>query len=143
MKTVRRVAESPGAKTRIVIADDNKATLIQMKEALEDGTREIATFQNSFSAEHYLREHGGDVDVVVADFRFRRGPEAQPNGDVLCRIAKEANPAAKTILISGDPGDADKSCVDVVVQKSMDVAVDGSVLRRHVSRFESGFREKV
>ena len=118
MVKTREKRNPPDARgARILLVDDNPTTLEEMRAALDDGVRSITTVRDGFSAERYIREHGGDVDILVTDYHLRRGPKAQPQGDALARIAREVNPRIKTVLVSGDLGDADLSAVDAPVQK--------------------------
>ena len=130
----------PKEKPTVLVVDDNKGTLKEIVKVLDDGERNIIAVGESGSAADILYDRGAEIDLLVTDFRLRRGNDAGMQGDELCEIAKKVNPQIKTIMVSGDPGDARKGAVDKIIQKGSsdgESNLDSRVVKSIVKRVEN------
>lgn len=140
--TTKQLKRARGPATRVLVVDDNPQTLADMTEALKAPHRSITALGDGFAAREFISAHAAELNVVVSDLNFRRGPANQPTGDELCRLARSINPNVKTLLVSGDLSDADRSSVDAPIQKTLDKKVDAATLRHHVKKLEDQIKKK-
>lgn len=134
-----------GRETSILVVDDNPKTLNSIIEAIDDDRRRIIGVREAGSAIDLLYSRGKELDILLADFHLKRGNETRVQGDKLCEIAKDVNPDIKTVLITGDPSDADTRFVDRGVMKTVDgklKKVDSTIVRGIIRKLEDELKRK-
>jgi CheY-like chemotaxis protein len=127
----------------VLVLDDNPGTLRRLCKALDNGRRRIVAVREAGSAVDLLFGSGMSFDILVSDYNIRLGNPTGFKGDFVCEVAKKANPAIKTIIISGDPGDARKASVDKLLQKDPSQPDETMRILKHaVERLESELKSR-
>jgi two-component system C4-dicarboxylate transport response regulator DctD len=86
-------------RQRIVVAEDDAATLYAMQRTLEMAGYEVAPYGVVMDAWDALRDDAR-VDLLLADVRF---PERQTHGLALARHARFHHPQLPVVFLTGFP----------------------------------------
>jgi DNA-binding response OmpR family regulator len=111
---------------RIMIIDDEPATLFGLKKLLSDPETTIDTAATLDEAKHLLDEH--TYQVVLADLRLSTAPTM--DGYEVIKHAKKVQPLARVIVVTAYGTDGDKArAMELGAETFMEKPVSPTAIR--------------